>query len=71
MPSAPGDLGEHNCLRYREASGPQQWHFRKGGGEIVTPGIRGRMSSNDIESLLEMTLSDQGLSIFPTWMIHR
>lgn len=69
-PQGPEDLLAHNCLLYKGINGAQKWYFRRSGGDFRPHLVRGNLTSNNAESLVEAALQHQGLVLFPTWLVH-
>jgi DNA-binding transcriptional LysR family regulator len=65
-PKHPRDLGKHVCL-FGTAPGQTAWQFSRGGRSVaVEPS--GRFRSNDLQTLLEMTLAGAGIALLPPWL---
>ncbi|MBP2547129.1 DNA-binding transcriptional LysR family regulator [Neorhizobium galegae] len=71
-PQGQDALSDHNCLLYKGINGAQKWYFRTatGGGELRPCLVRGNLTSNNADSLVEAALQHQGLVLFPTWLVH-
>ena len=68
-PQTPGDLAQHNCLRYRRAGERVVWQFSgQDGSSSVEP--RGDLIANDIEVLYDATLSGLGIGLLPLWLVR-
>lgn len=64
MPATPADLTQHNCLRYRLASGGlHPWEFTspEAGGHAFTIEPQGRIITNDDEGMIRAALQGAGL----------
>jgi DNA-binding transcriptional LysR family regulator len=66
MPRHPSDLADHNCLSYRNPYGKllDLWRYRQTGsqGEVIEQVVvRGWLSSNHRDNLLELTLGGGGV----------
>ena len=60
------DLGQHNCLT-RAYFGKSEWHFiRDGLPESVQ--VSGRLSANEVSSLLELALAGAGIAEVPLYI---
>ncbi|MBP1849794.1 LysR family transcriptional regulator [Rhizobium halophytocola] len=66
----PEALPQHNCLIYKGTNGAQKWYFRQAGEAFRSTVVRGNLTSNNAESLVEAALAGQGLVLFPTWLLH-
>lgn len=68
-PSAPIDLGTHNCLVYENPIVSGQWIFSSSKGtEVVAP--RGNFKSNSAEVIREACLQGIGVTLMPNWLFH-
>ncbi|WP_322032520.1 LysR family transcriptional regulator [Paraburkholderia sp. J76] len=68
-PSSPGDLAQHNCLRYLHPEGDPRWHLTTGKrAESVLP--LGNLQSDHSELLLEATCAGLGIAEFEIWLIR-
>lgn len=66
---APGDLAQHECLRFVYQAGVQRWSFsREDATEHVEVG--GRLTANNSEVLREAVLSGLGVALLPEWLVH-
>jgi DNA-binding transcriptional LysR family regulator len=70
IPSAPADLGRHDCLTYRRAAEPAIWTFRKGRVERSVS-VSGSLQSNSGEVLRGAAVAGLGLVLLPDWMVAR
>lgn len=71
MPEQPEDLGHHNCLVYKGTQGKQPWFIRRESHEEFRAiEVHGNLRSNNAESLIEAAINDQGMVLFPTWLIQ-
>ncbi|MFN7102385.1 MAG: LysR family transcriptional regulator [Pseudorhizobium sp.] len=69
-PREPIDLQGHNCLLYKGIGGAEKWYFRQGTEPFRSQTVRGNLTSNNAESLVEAALQHQGLVLFPSWLVH-
>lgn len=80
IPDTPMALQTHNCLLYKGTSGTKPWYFRdrtpsqaREQSRRLAPfkhiEVQGNLSSNNAESLVKAALQDQGMVLFPTWLI--
>ncbi|QEM80921.1 LysR family transcriptional regulator [Halomonas binhaiensis] len=71
VPTQPEDLGHHNCLVYKGTRGKQPWYVRREDHESFQAiEVHGNLRSNNAESLIEAAISDQGVVLFPTWLLQ-
>jgi DNA-binding transcriptional LysR family regulator len=64
IPRTLQDLGEHDCLSFRQEHGPATWTL----GDTAVP-ISGPLQSNDVESLLIAARTGLGLVNLPDWLV--
>lgn len=70
-PERPEDLSDHNCLVYKGTRGKQPWYVRRASHEAFRAiEVHGNLRSNNAESLIEAAISDQGVVLFPTWLLQ-
>jgi DNA-binding transcriptional LysR family regulator len=70
-PRAPGDLLQHNCLRYRRSGERVAWRFRRSADDEpleVLP--QGNLLANDVEVLHAAALAGGGIGMLPHWLVH-
>nr|WP_300306051.1 LysR family transcriptional regulator [Halomonas sp.] len=71
VPMQPEDLGHHNCLVYKGTRGKQPWYIRRASHEpFQVIEVHGNLCSNNAESLIEAAIHDQGVVLFPTWLLQ-
>lgn len=71
-PEHPDDLSHHNCLIYKGTRGREAWYVRREDREAFRPvEVHGNLRSNNAESLCEAACQDQGLVLFPTWLLQQ
>ena len=72
-PSAPEDLGRHDCLRYLRSGGASTWRFEpvKGRTAPVAVAIRGAFAANNSEALREAALGGVGIALLPDFSAQR
>ena len=63
----PHQLGEHNCLRFRQGPGISTWHFQKD-SEFVSVEVNGSLFSDTAEALLSAGIAGLGVIHLPVWM---
>nr|WP_290699084.1 LysR family transcriptional regulator [Halomonas sp. UBA3074] len=69
-PLHPEQLSNHNCLVYKGTRGVQPWYFKAPGDPLAQRySVKGNLSSNNAESLVEAALQGQGIVVFPTWLL--
>ncbi len=64
-PSQPKDLTQHNCLIYSASQLSQHWPFRLPNGETITVTVRGSLSCNDGQYILNSALEGMGICLGP------
>lgn len=67
-PMAPGDLLAHEAIIYAQASGGDEWRFRRG-GEEHSVNVPSRLSFSAAEGVREGVLAGLGLAIVSQWMM--
>ncbi len=69
-PLHPEQLSDHNCLVYKGTRGVQPWYFKAPGDPLAQRySVKGNLSSNNAESLVEAALQGKGIVVFPTWLL--
>ncbi|MGQ7261900.1 LysR family transcriptional regulator [Vreelandella sp. V005] len=69
-PLHPDQLSDHNCLVYKGTRGVQPWYFKAPNDLLAQRhSVKGNLSSNNAESLVEAALQGQGIVVFPTWLL--
>lgn len=68
MPADPGDLLQHNCLRYvsRLTGRPRNWMFEHGGSPLALA-LTGSLTLNNTDALLEAAISGIGIVQVPDY----
>jgi len=64
VPMRPEDIGDHDCIYWRAATGGGTWSFFKN-GERVTVSIRRRLVISSLRPSARATLRGLGLAILP------
>ncbi|CAM8682148.1 LysR family transcriptional regulator [Kluyvera sp. M-M157-B] len=64
IPATPGDLAQHNCLRYSRFSG-QSWSFRDRQNGVMSVAVGGNFSAGISSLLCDMAVADVGLAMVP------
>jgi DNA-binding transcriptional LysR family regulator len=67
IPSNPTDLLEHDGIIYGQASGGQEWLFRRGTSETSIR-LSARLTLSAAEGVREAVLAGQGFTITSRWM---
>ncbi len=68
VPSAPADLGQHNCLVYKRQSNRAVWRLRDR-QQTYEVEVGGSLWANNADALHTAALAGLGLVILPTWMV--
>jgi len=68
MPTAPEDLGQHNCLAYKRQSNRALWRLRDR-EQTYEVEVKGSLWANNADALQIAALAGLGLAILPTWMV--
>ncbi|HEY7608336.1 MAG TPA: LysR family transcriptional regulator [Alphaproteobacteria bacterium] len=67
-PRDPGELAQHNCLRFAPLGWGMEWRLRGANGPLRVP-IGGSFVTNSGEVLRAAALAGLGLGVMPSWMI--
>jgi DNA-binding transcriptional LysR family regulator len=66
-PMAPGDLGEHECIRMRLSGGAiYRWEFERN-GQALAVDVAGRLTLDDSGLIREAALAGYGLAFVSEW----
>lgn len=68
-PRHPGELGEHECLRYSLLSTPEFWRFTNAKGEEAAVRPNGRLRANNADVMLDSLRSGHGIAMVPDFII--
>jgi len=68
VPRAPGDLSEHECLRYAYAADSDRWSFEHEGA-ACTVRVKGGFSANNGDALRAAALAGRGIILQPTFIV--
>ncbi|UJR85284.1 LysR family transcriptional regulator [Sandaracinus amylolyticus] len=69
-PRKPGDLLEHECIRFRMPSGTiYRWELEKRGKEVVLD-VQGALTLGDEELVRRAALDGAGLAYLSDWAVH-
>ena len=63
-PKRPDDIGDHECIYWRVATGGSAWSFVRNGERVTVP-IRGRLLISNFSTQREAALRGLGLAILP------
>jgi DNA-binding transcriptional LysR family regulator len=62
LPSTPEDLREHDCVRFRDATGTiRKWEFERG-AEKMEVAVEGSLITNDLDHLVRAALNGVGVA---------
>ncbi len=67
-PRVPAELRTHACLRFGGLGASNEWTFRDGGRRIVVP-IRGPLSSNQADTMIEACADGMGIGMFLSYQV--
>ncbi|KWE82021.1 LysR family transcriptional regulator [Burkholderia territorii] len=67
-PATPGELVDHQCLRFHFGGDQQAWSFADAHGTTKVL-VTGRLKSNHIEVLREAALDGAGVALLPDWLV--
>lgn len=67
MPTAPGELTQHNCLHYRRETHRPSWSFeaQRGKKERISVPILGTFAANNSETLRQLAQDGVGIALLP------
>jgi DNA-binding transcriptional LysR family regulator len=68
-PQRPEDLAAHQCLAYKGATGQQRWFFRKDQQDWTPYSVKGPITGNHADTLVQAAEQGLGLVMFPSWLI--
>ena len=68
-PMHPRELGEHDCLRFRELGGRDVWVFEQGGRKLRAR-VGGRVAIDNSEALLTMAREGLGVALLASWLVR-
>jgi DNA-binding transcriptional LysR family regulator len=68
-PLRPQDLATHQCLAYKGATGLQRWFFRKDQQDWTPCSVKGPITGNHADTLVQAAEQGLGLVMFPSWLI--
>jgi DNA-binding transcriptional LysR family regulator len=69
VPTAPADLGEHDCLMYKQQN-RSVWRLRNA-GRVHEIKVSGSLLANNADALHVAALAGLGLTILPIWLVGR
>ncbi|EGD05214.1 LysR family transcriptional regulator, partial [Burkholderia sp. TJI49] len=67
-PATPGELVDHECLRFHFGGDQQAWAFADAHGTTRVL-VTGRLKSNHSEVLREAVLDSAGIALLPDWLV--
>jgi DNA-binding transcriptional LysR family regulator len=67
-PEVPGDLSNHNCLRYSIVTAAREWRFRGPRGEISVP-VVGNLEINHGGAMREAAIAGLGVARLPHFLV--
>jgi len=70
VPSHPSGLEAHNCLIYSQAQKSDSWSFRDEAGKVFSIKVKGNLSSEAGNLLMNAALNGNGLFIGPSYMVN-
>jgi DNA-binding transcriptional LysR family regulator len=68
LPREPGDLANHNCLKYAFSSWGSEWRFKSPEG-LRAIHISGNMETNSVNALKQAAVLGQGLILVPDYLV--
>lgn len=68
-PRHPADLANHACFLYTNTATPEQWRFRRAGGEEVTVRISGPIRTDNGDAMLPALRAGLGLAWLPEFLL--
>jgi DNA-binding transcriptional LysR family regulator len=67
-PEVPGDLANHNCLRYSLMTASREWRFKGPRGEISVP-VVGTFETNHGGAMREAAIAGLGIARLPHFLV--
>ncbi|WP_063553203.1 LysR family transcriptional regulator [Burkholderia territorii] len=67
-PATPGELVDHQCLRFHFGGDQQAWSFADAHGTTKVL-VTGRLKSNHSEVLRDAALDGAGIALLPDWLV--
>lgn len=68
-PQRPEDLGDHDCLGYRDDLGEEVWHLSNGKRQRPHKAT-GRFSANNGDLLAALVLNGEGIALMPRFIVE-
>jgi len=68
-PRTPGDLAQHNCLRYAFYPYGDEWRFSGPDGQPVTARVKGTLRTNSAEALRIAAIEGIGVFLAPSFLV--
>jgi DNA-binding transcriptional LysR family regulator len=69
QPETLDDLDRHECIAFGRGGQTIPWTFAGHNGSVVTKPVRGHISFNHSDAILEAALQGHGVAILSTWLI--
>jgi DNA-binding transcriptional LysR family regulator len=69
QPESLDDLDRHTCIAFGRGGRIVPWTFIGEGGRVITKAVRGRLSFNHSDAILDAVLAGHGLALLSTWLI--
>jgi DNA-binding transcriptional LysR family regulator len=69
QPESLDDLDRHTCITFGRGGRIIPWTFIGESGSVITKVVRGRLSFNHSEAILDAVLAGNGLALLSTWLI--
>jgi DNA-binding transcriptional LysR family regulator len=67
-PEHPGELGDHNCLKFLGGAWGNEWQFSTPEGDLSVP-VVGNMQANSVNALRLAAVHGQGLTVLPSFLV--
>jgi len=68
-PESLDDLDSHTCIAFGRGGRIIPWTFIGQSGSVITKAVRGRLSFNHSDAILDAALAGHGLALLSTWLI--
>lgn len=71
QPTSLEELAGHDCLPFTRGGGrPEPWRFTSPNGPVLEYIPSGRIRLNDLQAIVDATLSGAGVACLPAWLVR-
>jgi DNA-binding transcriptional LysR family regulator len=68
-PRSPKDLKQHECLVHGDGNVAMVWRFARDSGADIPVAVRGRVTANNSEAVLQMARRGFGVALLADWLV--